>query len=122
MRGIPALFRFKNGQVFSNKFGDAPKAALESWIKSAIWSRLAIEIPRPALSGAGRIHLQEGLPVPGTGSCCPGQRVRGLLGQGIGQGFCQIVRCQSDIAQQHLGRHPEGVADTLSALHLAQAR
>lgn len=36
VRGIPALFMFKNGQVVSNKVGAAPKAALENWIKSAI--------------------------------------------------------------------------------------
>ena len=32
VRGIPALFLFKNGQVVSNKVGAAPKAALKSWI------------------------------------------------------------------------------------------
>ena len=36
VRGIPALFMFKDGQVISNKGGAAPKAALETWIKSAI--------------------------------------------------------------------------------------
>ncbi len=36
VRGIPALFLFKDGQVVSNKVGAAPKAALENWIKSAI--------------------------------------------------------------------------------------
>jgi thioredoxin 1 len=36
VRGIPALFLFKNGQVVSNKVGAAPKAALASWIQSAI--------------------------------------------------------------------------------------
>ncbi len=36
VRGIPALFLFKNGQVVSNKIGAAPKAALQSWIESAI--------------------------------------------------------------------------------------
>jgi thioredoxin 1 len=36
VRGIPAMFMFKNGQVVSNKVGAAPKAALETWIKSAI--------------------------------------------------------------------------------------
>ena len=36
VRGIPALFLFKGGQVVSNKVGAAPKAALQSWIKSAI--------------------------------------------------------------------------------------
>lgn len=36
VRGIPALFLFKNGEVVSNKIGAAPKAALASWISSAI--------------------------------------------------------------------------------------
>lgn len=36
VRGIPALFLFKGGQVVSNKIGAAPKAALQSWIESAI--------------------------------------------------------------------------------------
>lgn len=36
VRGIPALFMFKGGEVVSNKVGAAPKAALESWIKEAI--------------------------------------------------------------------------------------
>ena len=36
VRGIPALFLFKDGQVVSNKVGAAPKAALDVWIKSAI--------------------------------------------------------------------------------------
>jgi thioredoxin 1 len=36
VRGIPALFMFKNGQVVSNKTGAAPKAALANWIQSAI--------------------------------------------------------------------------------------
>lgn len=36
VRGIPSLFLFKNGQVVSNKVGAAPKAALQSWIESAI--------------------------------------------------------------------------------------
>ncbi|RVT83443.1 thioredoxin [Rhodobacteraceae bacterium CCMM004] len=36
VRGIPALFMFKDGQVVSNKVGAAPKAALENWIKEAI--------------------------------------------------------------------------------------
>ncbi len=36
VRGIPALFLFKNGQVVSNKIGAAPKASLESWIKDEI--------------------------------------------------------------------------------------
>ena len=36
VRGIPALFIFKDGQVVSNRTGAAPKAALQSWIDSAI--------------------------------------------------------------------------------------
>jgi thioredoxin 1 len=36
VRGIPALFLFKDGQVVSNKIGAAPKAALKNWIDSAI--------------------------------------------------------------------------------------
>ena len=36
VRGIPALFLFKDGQPVSNKVGAAPKAALQSWIDSAI--------------------------------------------------------------------------------------
>ena len=36
VRGIPALFLFKDGQVISNKTGAAPKAALRSWIEDAI--------------------------------------------------------------------------------------
>jgi len=36
VRGIPALFMFKDGQVVSNKLGAAPKAALQSWIQSTI--------------------------------------------------------------------------------------
>ena len=36
VRGIPALFIFKNGEVVSNKTGAAPKAALKDWIDGAI--------------------------------------------------------------------------------------
>lgn len=36
VRGIPALFVFKGGQVVANKAGAAPKAALEGWIKESI--------------------------------------------------------------------------------------
>ena len=36
VRGIPALFLLKNGQVVSNKVGAAPKAALQNWIESSI--------------------------------------------------------------------------------------
>ena len=36
VRGIPALFIFKDGEVVSNRAGVAPKAALQSWIDDAI--------------------------------------------------------------------------------------
>ncbi len=36
VRGIPALFIFKDGQVVSNKTGAAPKAALQSWIENEL--------------------------------------------------------------------------------------
>lgn len=36
VRGIPALFLFKGGQVVSNKTGAAPKAALKGWIDESI--------------------------------------------------------------------------------------
>jgi len=36
VRGIPALFLFKNGEVVSNKVGAAPKAALANWINASI--------------------------------------------------------------------------------------
>ena len=36
VRGIPALFIFKNGEIVSNRAGAAPKAALQSWIESAL--------------------------------------------------------------------------------------
>ena len=36
VRGIPALFMFKNGQVVSNKTGAAPKAALAGWIDESL--------------------------------------------------------------------------------------
>ena len=36
VRGIPALFLFKDGEVISNRTGAAPKASLESWIKGEI--------------------------------------------------------------------------------------
>ena len=36
VRGIPALFLFKDGQVVSNKVGAAPKASLHDWISSAL--------------------------------------------------------------------------------------
>ncbi|MEM9780558.1 MAG: thioredoxin [Pseudomonadota bacterium] len=36
VRGIPALFLFKDGKVVSNKTGSAPKAALQGWIEEGI--------------------------------------------------------------------------------------
>jgi len=36
VRGIPALFIFKDGQVVSNRAGAAPKAALQTWIAESI--------------------------------------------------------------------------------------
>lgn len=36
VRGIPALFIFKDGQIVSNRAGAAPKAALQSWIEESI--------------------------------------------------------------------------------------
>ncbi|MEM7240594.1 MAG: thioredoxin [Pseudomonadota bacterium] len=36
VRGIPALFLFKDGEVVSNKTGAAPKAALADWINASI--------------------------------------------------------------------------------------
>ncbi|SLN43812.1 Thioredoxin [Roseovarius litorisediminis] len=36
IRGIPALFMFKNGEIVSNKTGAMPKAALQSWIEESI--------------------------------------------------------------------------------------
>ncbi|GHA47658.1 thioredoxin [Amylibacter ulvae] len=36
VRGIPALFMFKDGQIVSNKTGAAPKAALADWIKESV--------------------------------------------------------------------------------------
>jgi len=36
IRGIPALFIFKDGEVISNRSGAAPKAALQSWIEESI--------------------------------------------------------------------------------------
>ena len=36
IRGIPALFLFKDGEVVSNKVGAAPKAALQTWIDGAL--------------------------------------------------------------------------------------
>jgi len=36
VRGIPALFLFKGGQVVANKTGAAPKAALHGWISDQL--------------------------------------------------------------------------------------
>ena len=36
VRGIPALFVFKDGEVVSNRAGAAPKAALKSWIDESV--------------------------------------------------------------------------------------
>ena len=36
VRGIPALFIFRDGEVISNRAGAAPKAALQSWIEDSI--------------------------------------------------------------------------------------
>ncbi len=36
VRGIPALFIFKDGQPVSSRMGAAPKAALKSWIDESI--------------------------------------------------------------------------------------
>lgn len=36
VRGIPALFLFKGGEVVSNRAGAAPKAALQGWIEESI--------------------------------------------------------------------------------------
>lgn len=36
VRGIPALFIFKDGQVVANMAGAKPKAALQSWIETSI--------------------------------------------------------------------------------------
>jgi len=36
VRGIPALFMFKDGEIVSNKVGAAPKASLKNWIDEEI--------------------------------------------------------------------------------------
>lgn len=36
VRGIPALFVFKDGEPIANKAGAAPKAAIQSWIEEAL--------------------------------------------------------------------------------------
>jgi thioredoxin 1 len=36
VRGIPALFLFKDGEVVANKVGAAPKGAIASWIDETV--------------------------------------------------------------------------------------
>lgn len=36
VRGIPALFLLKDGQVVANKVGAAPKASIKGWIEESI--------------------------------------------------------------------------------------
>lgn len=36
VRGIPAMFMFKGGEVVSNKVGAAPKSNLKAWIDETI--------------------------------------------------------------------------------------
>jgi len=36
VRGIPALFIFKNGEVVANTAGARPKAQMQSWIEESI--------------------------------------------------------------------------------------
>jgi thioredoxin 1 len=36
VRGIPALFMFKGGEVVSNRTGAAPKASLKGWIDESV--------------------------------------------------------------------------------------
>ncbi|MEO0745944.1 MAG: thioredoxin family protein, partial [Pseudomonadota bacterium] len=36
VRGIPALFIFKDGQVVANRAGAAPKSTLQSWIETEV--------------------------------------------------------------------------------------
>ncbi len=36
VRGIPALFIFKDGQVAAHKAGAAPKATLQGWIEESL--------------------------------------------------------------------------------------
>ncbi|MFS4438106.1 thioredoxin [Paracoccaceae bacterium GXU_MW_L88] len=36
IRGIPALFIFKDGEIVSNRAGAAPKPALKSWIEESV--------------------------------------------------------------------------------------
>ena len=36
IRGIPALFMFKNGEMVSNRTGALPKTALKGWIEERV--------------------------------------------------------------------------------------
>ena len=36
VRGIPALFMFKGGEIVSNRTGAAPKASLKGWIEETV--------------------------------------------------------------------------------------
>ena len=36
IRGIPALFMFKNGEMVSNRTGALPKTALKGWIEESV--------------------------------------------------------------------------------------
>jgi thioredoxin 1 len=36
VRGIPALFMFKDGEIVSNRTGAAPKASLKGWIDETV--------------------------------------------------------------------------------------
>ncbi len=36
VRGIPAMFMFKDGQVHSNKTGAAPKSTIQNWIDEVV--------------------------------------------------------------------------------------
>lgn len=36
VRGIPALFIFKDGQVIANRAGASSKASIQSWIEEAV--------------------------------------------------------------------------------------
>jgi thioredoxin 1 len=36
VRGIPTMILFKNGEVVDTKVGAAPKAAIKSWIETAL--------------------------------------------------------------------------------------
>ena len=36
VRGIPALFMFKDGELVSNRTGASPKASLKGWIDETV--------------------------------------------------------------------------------------